>query len=124
MNENIKFKTDMIVDVNRRIIALSDIHCDLEAMIICLRDCTKVIKKKEQYNFNQYVPDDDLYIQLNKNIWDISYNVDLGYEWCGGDTIVVIIGDLLDGTRKHSMKKNDSVDSDEILYYPHIITAF
>ena len=41
------FKTEMIVEENRRIIALSDIHADIQALIICLRDCAKVIRKKE-----------------------------------------------------------------------------
>ncbi len=45
------FKTHM--NITGRIIALSDIHGDIASLIIVLRDCAKVIKKKAKYNFNQ-----------------------------------------------------------------------
>lgn len=118
------FETEMIVDMNRRIIALSDIHADIHALIICLRDCCKVIRKKDEFNFDQSKPDDDLILNLNKNIWDTSYMLDLNYEWCGGDTIVVIVGDLIDGKRGGTASKEIDINGndigDEVLYYPHV----
>ena len=39
-----KWKTN--IKSNNRIIALSDIHGDIHSLIIALRDCAKVIKKK------------------------------------------------------------------------------
>jgi len=119
-----KFTTKMTVDKDRRIIALSDIHADIHAFIIALRDCAKVIRKKDGFNFEQNKIDEDLEINLNKNIWDTTYMLDLNYEWCGGDTIVVITGDIIDGKRHATATKtidnNGNDIGDEALYYPHI----
>lgn len=118
------FKTEMIVDDNRRIIALSDVHVDIFALIVCLRDCAKVIRKKDGFNFDQNKLDSELEVLLRKNIWDPTYKYDLNYEWCGGETIVVMVGDTLDGKRTGNTKKEISILGEEIgnetLYYPHI----
>ena len=38
--------SDLDIDPATRIISLSDIHGDIDALIIALRDCAKVIKSK------------------------------------------------------------------------------
>ena len=103
----------------QRIIALSDLHADLEAFIVCLRDCACVIKKRDSYGFSQNQPDKDLYTLLNiKSIHDDAYAKDLHYDWIGEDTIVVIVGDLIDGARESdSVTKETDV---EICYYPQV----
>ena len=96
--ENSKFQT--IINTTSDIIVLSDIHADIDAFIICLRDCAKVIKmKNDDYELSEL---------LNLELPNENYIDDLNFEWCGEDTIVVIIGDLIDGKR---------FDSDDH-YYP------
>ena len=101
----------------QRVIALSDIHADLEALIVTLRDCAKVIRKKNGFHAN--LPDAFLYEQLNlESVHDPAYQPNLGYEWNGGDSVVVIVGDLIDGARESdSVTKEDSV---ELAYYPQV----
>jgi len=86
-------------EAGRKVFAFSDIHSDLDALIVLVRDCAGVVKKKESSpEFDVSKRDTDL---------DKEYSVDgdksLGYEWCGGNAIVVIVGDILDGAR-HSEK--------------------
>ena len=122
------FETNMEVDENRRIIAFSDIHADIEVLIICLRDCAQVIKKKSGFGYEQSKRDEDLYKQLKMDITDPDYNFDLNYCWCDYDsinanTIVVIIGDIIDGIRKYEDKVITSkkyMNRLEILYYPQV----
>ena len=88
----------------KRIFALSDIHADIHVLIVTLRDCAKVIRKKKGFNNNITIIDQDLERLLNLNLNDDNdrsqYIEDLNYEWCGGtDTHVVICGDILDGSR-------------------------
>ena len=47
---SVNHKTIILDPKINRIIALSDIHSDIHAFIICLRDCCKVIKKKKGFN--------------------------------------------------------------------------
>ena len=101
-----KWKTNIINSKNR-IIALSDIHGDIHSLIIALRDCAKVIRKKNNLTFDSSVIDHsveilleyDLNLDLNKQT--LFYKDDLDYEWCGKDTYVVICGDFLDGFRNN-----------------------
>jgi len=105
----------------QRVIVLSDIHADLEAFLICLRDCATVIKKKDGYDFVQQKPDADLYRQLHyPTIHHPDYVDDLHYEWIGNDTIVVIIGDLIDGARENESVKKSPSSIEEMGYYPQI----
>jgi hypothetical protein len=98
-----KWKTN-IVNVNNRIISLSDVHGDIHSLIVALRDCAKVIRKA---NFDPLKLDHsleilleyDLNLDLNKEI--PFYKDDLDYEWCGNNTFVVICGDFLDGFRNN-----------------------
>lgn len=42
------FETKIVIPHNTPIYALSDIHADIDALIIALRDCAHVIKKKRR----------------------------------------------------------------------------
>jgi hypothetical protein len=94
------YKTVIIDEKINRIIALSDIHSDIHAFIICLRDCAKVIRKKDGIDSDIDKLDSDteklLEMDLNTNC---TYLDDLNYEWIGDNTYIVICGDILDGAR-------------------------
>lgn len=113
---NIYFQTN-IIKPNIKIIALSDIHGDIQSLIISLRDCGGVIKKKSNFNPDKY--DEDLETELNKNLNNTNarYLNDLGYEWIGLDTHVVICGDMIDPNRTKLCKKSNG---DGCTYYPQI----
>ena len=110
------YKMSLQRPTTQRVVALSDIHADLEALVVTLRDCAKVIRKK---NFQSHQTDDELYRQLElPNVNDSAYIPDLGYEWSGNDTIVVIVGDLIDGARESdSVTKAEGI---ELAYYPQV----
>ena len=107
------YLTEINLDESIPIYVLSDIHADLQALIICLRDCARVIRKKsgmelpdllDRDSTNIYLPEvSDPYLQGMLNIdiceQDNTYDDSLGYEWCGSNSIVVIIGDIIDGSR-------------------------
>jgi len=106
------YETDINIDSSTPIYLFSDVHADIHALIISLRDCAGVIRKRsgmELPNLDSFGPDkykpqnSDPYLEemLNLNIFSEDYNYDetLGYEWCGNNSIVVIIGDLIDGSR-------------------------
>jgi len=129
------FTTYMNIPSDTPIVALSDIHADIDALIICLRDCAKVIRKKENQNVirpngSEFIPilsidstkiteknirhesgDQLLEYLLNLNLNEpyndelYKNNVDLGYEWIGGPTHIVIIGDILDGLRSNTQSQ-------------------
>jgi hypothetical protein len=77
------------------------------SLIIALRDCGKVIRKKDNINFDPSKIDHSVEILLEYNLnQDLGkkvpfYKDDLDYEWCGDDTFVVICGDFLDGFRNN-----------------------
>ena len=106
--ENIYFE----VNPCTKIISFSDIHADIHSLIVALRDCGKVIRKRTQ--FNQEKKDDELEKYLNVNLNNLidlneeeqqkKYPDDLGYEWIGKSTIVVIVGDILDGKRMNDKR--------------------
>ncbi len=103
----------------QRFIVLSDIHADIDSLIVALRDCAKVIcKRRDLEPFNNDKCDEDLYRFLNIDISvdDNDYREDLGYMWCGGKmrTFVVVIGDMIDGIRNAV----DSLTTDH--YYPQV----
>ena len=100
----------------KRIIAFSDIHADIDSLIINLRDCANVIKKNQEFNMN--IRDEQLEYLLNidLNTNESDYRVNLNYEWCGCDTYVVIIGDILDGIRSDTPIYNNK----HINYYPQL----
>ena len=112
----------LVRPASQRIIAFSDLHADLEALLICLRDCAKVVKKQDKYAFPANEPDADLYSQLHlASVHDKSYSRNLHYQWTGGDTIIVIVGDLIDGAREDdSAKKHIRGPVEEVAYYPQV----
>lgn len=100
-----------------KIITFSDIHADMDALIISLRDCACVIRKKNESKKDSSKRDADLVnllpLDLNKTK---EYVDDLNYEWCGGNTIIVIIGDLLDGSREYRPTNANA----NVHYYPQV----
>jgi hypothetical protein len=114
------FQTN-IIKPNIKIIALSDIHGDIQSLIVSLRDCGKVIKKKSSYPFDTNRYDLDMESELNKDLNDQSSNTtyldDLSYEWIGADAHVVICGDMIDPNRTKLCKKSNG---DDCTYYPQI----
>jgi hypothetical protein len=81
--------------------ASSDIHGDLHAFIISLRDCARVISKP---SFDPTIVDPDIEKNLNIDITDsdtngLTYDPSLGYRWCGGNDLYVICGDIIDSCR-------------------------
>ena len=113
------WETEIISYPNQRIIALSDVHADVHSLIISLRDCSGVI---ETTHDNTYLEQ-----QLNIDITQKSYIYDssLGYKWIGGDTFVVIIGDMIDGNREEFLDpkfKEKIIEEEEttIHDYPQI----
>jgi hypothetical protein len=127
------------------IIALSDIHADIDALIIALRDCAKVITRDpERYNGDTYGLDyhdgfchtnirldaGDAFLEhlLNLDLNDPESNeffdehCDLGYMWIGGPSHVVIVGDILDGLRYPStpFRKKCGHDNQLEHQYPQI----
>lgn len=96
-----------------RIIALSDIHGDIHALIIALRDCAQVIKKKNGSNLtnpSELDRETEELLEMDLNISD-KYVDDLNYEWCGGNTHIVICGDILDGYRMNNFRRKASSSS-------------
>ena len=105
-----------IINYKGTIFALSDIHGDLHAFIIALRDCAKVICKK---NLDKDDIDENLNIDIS--VQDNGFDETFGYEWCGTNTCVVICGDIIDPVRPvnfdmHCKKENLT----HCLYYPQI----
>jgi len=97
------WKTNIISE--NRIITLSDIHGDIHSLIVALRDCGKVIKKEDSFDSSKIDHSVEILLEYDLNL-DLGktnpfYKDDLGYEWCGGNTFVVICGDFLDGFRNN-----------------------
>ena len=103
------FNTIIDVSIGTRIIALSDLHGDLDALLIAIRDCAKVIK----CNLGKEKLTEWLNINILRFEYDCESMFDLIlksrekpiFEWCGGTTHVVIIGDILDGKRSTTIDK-------------------
>ena len=100
----------------KRIITFSDIHADIDSLIINLRDCGNVIKNKQDFNMNIRDKKLETLLNIDLNMNESEYIVNLNYEWCGGETYVVIIGDILDGLRSNTPKYNNK----PINYYPQL----
>lgn len=94
-----KFQTEIKAENGQNIYAIGDIHGDIRALIICLRDCCRVIRKKSGIEFNQKEIDKNMIDLLNLDTVDPPYIHDLNYEWCGGNSIIVFTGDLIHGNR-------------------------
>ena len=88
-----------ITNFNSIIYGIGDIHGDIMPLIICLRDCCKVIRKKNGFNFKENKIDNDLILQMEKEWDDETFQDDLNYEWCGNNSYIVFCGDILDNVR-------------------------
>lgn len=94
----------------KTVFTLSDIHGDIHAFIISLRDCAKVIEKN---NYNECETDEYLEKMLKLDINDKDklriYDASLGYNWKKEciETCVVICGDMLDAVRDDTTKLHD-----------------
>ena len=112
------FKTN-IIDPTIKVFSLSDIHGDIQSLIISLRDCAKVIRKKvNSYSLNKQT------FYFNKDLYDENMEellkLDLNNEWCGGNTHIVICGDMIDPFRS-PLDKNCLKDGGlPCSYYPQI----
>lgn len=92
--------------VTNRIVTFSDIHGDLDALIVCLRDCANVIYKPG-FNPSAGQRDPDLVRYFGMDINSNQYDRSLGYKWRHDDTsFVVIIGDLIDPVRDRDYIEN------------------
>ena len=103
-----QIETVLINPELNRIIALSDIHADIHALIICLRDCARVIQKIGGINPEIIDEETEYLLELNLITHNDQYRDDLGYEWIGENTQVVICGDFLDGKRDNPITYRDS----------------
>lgn len=99
----------------------SDVHGDIDTLIITLRDVLGVIRKKSNSNSGgktQRDPELDTFLNLDLSELSnqILYSRTLNYEWCGGDKVVVIVGDILDATRLDRSLIPETISFDEIPY--------
>jgi hypothetical protein len=108
------------MDKQLKIFAIGDIHGDIEPLVVCLRDCCNVIKKKDKFNFKQNKYDIDLYKQMTKKWDDKTYVEDLNYKWIGGNSIIVFCGDFLDNVRGVIEKKPQEYPFEEARIFKFI----
>jgi hypothetical protein len=102
------------IEHSGKIYALSDIHGDLHSFIIALRDCAKVITKNIDLDIEQY-----LSIDISNE--DGSYIDTLGYSWCGDNSYIVIVGDMIDPSRVNECIRIDDKGNNKICGdYPQI----
>ena len=99
--------SDLDIDPSTRIISLSDIHGDMDALIIALRDCAKVIEPVSgipSIGNNTRDPELDRLLNLDlkelANMQDFDAHSELNFRWIGGNTHVVLVGDIIDPIRK------------------------
>ena len=85
------------------IYAIGDIHGDITALIIALRDCCQVISKKTNLDHSKIDTDMEQLLQLEFD--DPNYKDDLNYQWVGNNSAVVLCGDILDNTRGPLFKR-------------------
>ena len=123
------YQTDITHD--GPIVALSDIHGDLHAFIIALRDCSEVIGK-QNFNNNEIDPELEYYLNMDISTEDGNYDETLGYKWIGRNTYVVICGDIIDlqrsdehgrpilNCRKNLVFNNNEYRGTPCLQYPQI----
>lgn len=93
------FNTNLEIDPKIKIIALSDVHGDIDSLIIALRDCAGIIDHDNPDLLRKL-----LFLDLNNREEAAQYtgNESLGFQWIGRQTHVVLIGDTLDNVRLDS----------------------
>ena len=109
----------------------SDVHGDIDTLITTLRDVLGLIRKKSGHNpggKKQRDPELETFLNLdlNDSVNQTLYSHTLNYEWVGTDKVVVIVGDILDGTRLDRDLIPEVINLDNIPYvytgnktYPH-----
>lgn len=101
----------------KNIYAIGDLHGDIFAFIMLLRFCAKVIIFDEtQSDYEEGTISENINIGINKLF---------GYKWTASDTIVVIVGDILDNYRTgYSLDDDDKrvgeIDDEELLIFQFI----
>ena len=100
-NKSMKYKD--IFPKQKRVIAIGDIHGDLQALMVLLDEVSKVVKF-------------DCNIRDLKNI---SHVDDIPFKWTGKDTFVVIVGDIIDRKRTDAIMENGKlvgeIDNEEMI---------
>ena len=130
LDPDTNYDTYIQVDPKTRIIALSDIHSDIQSLIIAFRDCAKVIQRKGTIQTNEILSDDIyrelsdlLQINLTEEPSNEEYPDNLNYEWIGDNTIIVLVGDIIDGKRMNQdflkVTRNSAINY-EMHEYPQI----
>ena len=144
-----------IINNDIKVLSLSDIHGDLQSLMVVMRDLGDLVRKKKslpkeypiptfedikkekEYNLTHYEDfSQDKYDENMEQILLLDLNVDadiyiddLNYEWCGGNTHVVICGDIIDPNRtmkcfkddKHCKELKDCLDAiPPCSWYPQI----
>lgn len=109
------YKTE-ILNHQGKIFVISDVHGDLHSFIISLRDCAKVIKKRN-LNLNTLDPDIETNLKIDIKEDDRNYDESFGYKWCGENSYIVIGGDLIDPSRSNACIREDGKICGE---YPQI----
>jgi hypothetical protein len=102
----LRFDSDIKIS-SGNIFAIGDIHGDVRALIICLRDLCHVIKSTQVTEKDLRIREDGYMVDMLSRdvpLDDRLYDQTLGYKWIGGDSIVVLNGDLLDNLRVQSGK--------------------
>ena len=134
MSDKERYYETNIINPTIKVVALSDIHGDIQSFIISLRDCAKVIRKKtptvdtdapdlmkyEEYSFEKYDENMEQILLLDLNTDEDKYIEDLNYEWCGGTTHVVICGDIIDPYRAAAHTHCLKTSTQPCSYYPQI----
>jgi hypothetical protein len=75
-------------------------------------------KHYTDFSNNKYDDNMEYILNLDLNTDEDIYTADLNYEWCGGNTHVVICGDIIDPQRKKTCLKKDK--NTPCAYYPQI----
>lgn len=92
----------------KHVYTFSDIHGDIDALVLCLRNCAEVIVQEHGSDYNKEKIKD---CQLK------SYRDDLGFIWTAVDTMIVIIGDIIDNVRvinNTKTSRDTELDHEEI----------
>jgi hypothetical protein len=105
-----------------RVLTFSDVHGDIDALIINLRDNSQVIEKtgpNKDWNRNTTRdPELETLLKIDLNTGEDQYVEDLNYRWIGGNAHVVIIGDIIDPFRPPP--GGPAFPSYEEHYYPQV----
>ena len=97
----------MIQYNNNRIIAIGDIHGDYYILIHTLLKANVIYFKEIRYSNNYKSQSPNKSINNNSQIYKKETYEISNILWCGNDTYVVQIGDILDGKRPNTLIEKD-----------------